>query len=364
MMSVCRSLDFVMAKSLSAQQMDPETSDRALRSSGRLPLGALLALALVLAISLSHLAVAQQDAVLDVVATTGMVGDIVREVAGPCAQVTVLMGPGIDPHLYRASAGDVDRLARAELIVFNGFDLEGQLGAVLARLGQRVPTLALAERIADELDGDALLEGEDQYAGRTDPHLWGAVELWALGVGVVEEVLSELQPGCADGFAERANTYASELGALHEWALESAASVPAAWRTIVSPHDAFAYFGIAYGFAVAGIEGISTESEASIADIRETADLVMETGVPAIFVETTISPRTIEAVLAAVRDRGAEVVIGGELFGDAMGEAGTPEGTYVGMVRHNVETVITSLGGRSAPWPEALDEWARRWSER
>jgi manganese/zinc/iron transport system substrate-binding protein len=297
-----------------------------------------------------------------VVTTIAMVADVVREVGGPCVTVTNLMGPGIDPHLYRASAGDVDRLGGAELIAYNGFSLEGQLGTVLGRLGQRIPTLALSERIADRLPGDErLLEGEDAYAGRTDPHLWSAVDLWARGVDVVVEELSRLRPGCAGLVEERGSTYAEQLAALHEWVEASSATVPNAHRIVVTSHDAFGYFGDAYGFDVAGIEGISTESEASIADIRDTAELVLESGVPAIFVETTISPRTIEAVRAAVRDRGADVAIGGELYGDAMGDATTPEGTYIGMIRHNVITVVRALGGEPAPWPEPLADWAGEW---
>ena len=302
---------------------------------------------------------------ITVVATVGMVADVVREVGGPCVQVTTLMGPGIDPHLYRASARDVDRLSAAELIVYNGFNLEGQLGDVLGRLGQRIPTLPLAERIAAGLrDDERLLEGEDEYAGRTDPHLWGAADLWARGAPIVVAVLSELRPECAERFEERGQAFVVELDALHAWARASVATVPEGFRTLVSSHDAFEYFGDAYGFSVAGIEGISTESEASIADIRDTAALVLETGVPAIFIETTISPRTIEAVQAAVRDRGGEVVIGGALFGDAMGDHDTPEGTYIGMMRHNVITVVSALGGSPAAWPDALAAWAQAWDVR
>ncbi len=328
------------------------------------------ALALVLGIAgvLSATARAHADTAeppLAVVGTTGMVADMVREVGGPCVDVVALMGPGIDPHLYRASAGDVDRLGRADLIVYNGFNLEGQLGAVLAAVGRRAPTLALAEAIGTaHPDDDQLLEGEDEFAGSSDPHLWGSVDLWSRGTGVVATAIADLRPACADDVRARATAYAAQLAALHEWALASTASVPEPERVLITSHDAFAYFGAAYGFDVAGIEGISTESEASIADIRETADLVVESGVSAIFIETTISPRTIEAVQAAVRDRGTEVAIGGALFGDAMGDAGTAEGTFVGMVRHNVVTVVTALGGQVAPWPDALSGWAEAWNLR
>jgi manganese/zinc/iron transport system substrate-binding protein len=310
---------------------------------------------------------AQDAAPVRVVATTGMVADVLREVGGACVEVVALMGPGIDPHLYRASAGDVDRLSRAELIAHNGLGLEGQLGAVLERLGDRVPTLPLAERIAEApatADGGApaqLLEGLAAYAGRPDPHLWLDIALWSRGAALAAEAIAELRPDCAAATRAGADAYTAALAALDAWAAASLASVPAEHRTLVTSHDAFRYFGRAYGLEVHGIEGISTESEASIADIRATVDLVVESGVPAIFVETTISPRTIEAVLAAVRDRGHDIDIGGSLFGDAMGDAGTPEGSYVGMVRHNVATVATALGGEVAPWPDALAPWAERW---
>jgi len=302
---------------------------------------------------------------LRVVATTGMVADMAQEVGGACIEVTALMGPGIDPHLYRASAGDVDRLGRAELILYNGLRLEGQLGAVLERLASRVPAVALAERIAEAAaDGARLLEGEDAYAGESDPHVWLDVALWAGGSAVLAETIATLRPACAEAAGERAAAYAGVLAALHAWASESLASVPVEHRTLVTSHDAFRYFGQAYGLEVHGIEGISTESEASIADIRATADLVVATGVPAIFVESTISGRTIEAVVAATRDRGHEVTIGGTLYGDAMGDAGTPDGSYVGMVRHNVVTIVTALGGEVAPWPTALLSWADAWGLR
>jgi manganese/zinc/iron transport system substrate-binding protein len=331
----------------------------------RVPAGVAAFLLTALGTMTAGSAVAQATEPIRVVATTGMVADVFREVGGACVDVEALMGPGIDPHLYRASAGDVDRLGRAELIAHNGLGLEGQLGAVLERLGSRIPTLALAERIAEAAaagEGAALLEGLDTYEGRPDPHLWLDVALWSRGATVAGEAIADLRPDCAAATLERAAATSAALTALDAWAAASLGSVPAEHRTLVTSHDAFRYFGRAYGLDVHGIEGISTESEASIADIRATVDLVIATGVPAIFVETTMSPRTIEAVLAAARDGGHEVDIGGSLFGDAMGDAGTPEGSYVGMVRHNVVTVVTALGGEVAPWPDALAAWAETWA--
>lgn len=307
---------------------------------------------------------AQGDGPLRVVTTTGMIADLAAEVGGDCVVVEALMGPGIDPHLYRASAGDVDRLGGAGLILYNGFRLEGQLGEVLDRLASRVPVVAVAERIAAANPEVNLLEGDAAYIGQADPHLWLDTGLWAGGADVVAAEVALLRPACAEAVRERATRIATELGALHDWALASLGSVPAEHRTLVTSHDAFRYFGQAYGLTVHGIEGISTESEASVADIRATADLVIATGVPAIFVESTISPRTIEAVMAAAADRGSEVAIGGSLYGDAMGDAGTAEGSYVGMARHNVVTIASALGGAVAAWPEALTPWADAWNLR
>jgi len=351
--------------------LTPNCPPRERRDLARAHRGPAWAAVATVAALLAGAAWAQAPAPLRVVATTAMVADTVREVGGDCVDVVHLMGPGIDPHLYRASAGDVDRLGRAELIVHNGLGLEGQLGAVLDRLGSRVPTLTLAEAAAELAAAvgaaasagteAALLDGEDAYAGRADPHLWLDAALWSHAATAAAEKIAELRPACADDVRARAAAYAQRLLALDAWATTSVASIPEAQRTLVTSHDAFRYFGRAYGLDVHGVEGISTESEASIADIRATADLVLATGVPAIFVESTISPRTIEAVLAAARDRGGEVAIGGSLYGDAMGEAGTPEGTLIGMLRHNVVTIVTALGGAAAPWPEALADWATAW---
>jgi manganese/zinc/iron transport system substrate-binding protein len=295
---------------------------------------------------------------LPVVATTAMVGEMVREVGGECVDVTILIGAGIDPHLYRASAGDVTRLGHARWIVYHGLGLEGALANLLRNLQQRTPTLALGDAIADV--APERLRQDPETAGQPDPHLWLDPELWARGADLIAAALRELHPECHEDLATRAALHAGELTALHAWARASLASVPEANRTLITSHDAFAYFGAAYGLSVHGVEGISTESEASIADIREATALVVELGVPAIFLESSISPRTIEAVRAAARDQGHAVTLGGTLFGDAMGDAGTPEGTIIGMLRHNVLTITSALGGTPAPWPAALADWSGR----
>jgi manganese/zinc/iron transport system substrate-binding protein len=312
--------------------------------------------ALGLLLILGSLALAQEP--LRAVATVGMVGDVVGEVGGDCVMVTTLMGPGTDPHLYRASAGDVRTLDEAEVIFYAGLRLEGQMVDVLERLGQRRPALAVMETVPRE----ALIEEDEDEALEFDPHLWMDPSLWARTIDGVAEMLIELRPDCEARILENAERYETKLLALHGWARETLATIPQERRVLVTAHDAFYYFGRAFSFdVVEGIQGISTEAEAGVADIRATVDLVVSRGVPAIFPETTVNPRNIEAVRAAARDRGFEVMVGGELFSDAMGEAGSWQGTYIGMIRSNVLTVAEALGGEKAPWPEALRPWAERW---
>lgn len=311
----------------------------------------------VLIVALGLACASAQGGPLRIVATVGMIADLTSEIGGDCVSVQTMIGSGLDPHLYRASASDVTRLAAADLILYNGHNLEGQLGEVFQRLGSRTPTEAVAERgIPHEL-----LRTVEEGSDEVDPHLWMTPVLWSHVVPVIAEAVVELRPACAEAVAERADAYLLQLAALHEWAVATMATVPEQHRVLVTAHDAFNYFGAAYGLELAAIEGISTESEASIADIREAADVVVRSGVPAIFIENTINPRTIEAVRAAARDRGVVAEIGGELLGDAMGDLGTPEGSYIGMVRHNVLTIAVALGGEALPLPAELDDWLARW---
>ena len=293
---------------------------------------------------------------LKVVATVGMIGDVVKTIGGECTDLETMMGPGVDPHLYKATARDVQTLNRAELILYSGYALEGQLGDVLERFAQRVPTLAVSETAIDE---DDLIRVDDAYG--VDPHLWMDVELWANLVPALTEQLSEVKPECADTFAENAAAYEAELAALHAWISEAVSTIPEEQRLMVTAHDAFSYFGRAYGLEVLGVQGISTESEAGVADIREVAQLIETRNVPAVFIESTINPRTVQAVVDAVRDRGHEVTIGEQLYSDAVGESGTYGGTYLGMLYTNARNVTEGLGGSVPPLPEALSAWANRW---
>lgn len=292
-----------------------------------------------------------------VVATTGMIADVARTVAGGCVAIDQLMGPGIDPHLYKASAGDVHALQRADAILYSGYALEGQLAEVLARLAERKPTLAVAPSAAGE---DEVISAANGYG--IDPHLWMDASLWRRTVPVIASALAGLAPGCADAMRVRAREYGEQLDALHGWIARSVATIPERQRILVTAHDAFGYYGRAYGIRVVGIQGVSTESEAGVADIRAVADLVAEHGIPAIFIESTINPRTIRAVVEAVAQRGRDVAIGGQLHSDALGEEGTAGGTYVGMLYENTAAIVGALGGRAAPLPDALRPWAGAWN--
>lgn len=302
-------------------------------------------------------AASAQDAPLEVVTTTAMVADVAQNVAGMCAVVTPLMGPGTDPHSYRASASDTRRLGRADAVLYSGFGLEGELGRILEQLSRSRPTVAVAEAAVPE---DAVITTDDAYG--VDPHVWMDVALWAGAAEVSAHVLGDLAPPCAATMAENAAAYRAQLEALDDWGRRSVATIPERQRILVTAHDAFGYYARAYGLEVAGIQGISTASEAAIGDIRSTVETVVSRRIPAIFVETSVNPRTVEAVQQAAAAQGVETRVGGELFSDALGEAGTAEGTYIGMIVHNTRTLTEALGGTVPPLPGALRPWAERWN--
>jgi manganese/zinc/iron transport system substrate-binding protein len=276
------------------------------------------------------------DGRLRVVATTGIVADAVENVGGDRVEVEALMGPGVDPHLYQASEGDVRRLSEADLIVYNGLHLEAKLSDLLDRMEER--TLAIGAGI----DSERLL-APPEFEGLYDPHVWFDVGLWADAVEALAEGLTERDPSGAEGYGSNAGRYAAELRELDEWVRAQVERVPPDRRVLVTAHDAFNYFGRAYGFEVRGLQGISTVSEAGARDVQQLADFIAELRIPSIFVETSVSPRAIQAVQEAVRARGFDVELGEELFSDALGDPGTPEGTYPGMVRHNVTAIVSGL---------------------
>jgi len=275
-----------------------------------------------------------------VVTTVGMITDIVQIVGGDRVQVKGLMGPGIDPHSYKASEGNVIDLAGADVVFYNGLHLEAKMAEVFEKMGDRIKTAQVTRGIPEER-----LLSPPEFEGQHDPHVWFDVTLWIEAVKQVEKSLSEMDPEHAAGYRARAEAYQQELAALHAYALEQTARVPPEQRVLITAHDAFNYFGRAYSFEVRGLQGISTATEAGAGDVKALADFIVERRIPAIFVESSVPLRNVEALQAAVQARGFEVRIGGELFSDAMGDEGSVEGTYSGMVRHNLDTIVGALLG-------------------
>jgi manganese/zinc/iron transport system substrate-binding protein len=279
---------------------------------------------------------------LKVVATTGMVADLVRSIGGEQVEVIQIMRSGIDPHTYSASRDDMRLLLASDVVFYSGLLLEGKLTDRLRQISQQRTVVAVAE----EVDTQLLLSvdaGEQQF----DPHLWMNIAAWSHGIEVVESALSLKLPEHADQFAANAVAHRAQLQKLDEYARECLASIPSSQRVLVTSHDAFGYFGRAYGLEVQGVQGISTESEAGLQRINQLVDLLVDRQIQAVFVESSVSRKSIQALIDGAAARGHTVAIGGELFSDAMGEDGTYLGTYIGMLDHNVTIVTQALGGKA-----------------
>ena len=285
---------------------------------------------------------ASTEGKLRVVTTIGMITDIVKNIGGDRVDVVGMMGPGVDPHLYKPTAKDVQRLSSAHLIFYNGLHLESKMSDILAKMSGDTKTVAVTESVNEDL-----LLKPPEFEGQYDPHLWFDVKLWMKAVVKVRDALSEFDSDNTLMYWSNADRYLAKLAELHEYAKSQAERVPPQQRVLVTAHDAFNYFGQAYGFEVRGLQGISTATEAGIADVQELATFIADRRIPAIFVESSVSSRSLEAVKAAVNSKGFDVEIGGELFSDAMGNTGTPEGTYIGMVRHNIDTIVKALTRKS-----------------
>ncbi|MGV3484313.1 MAG: metal ABC transporter solute-binding protein, Zn/Mn family [Planctomycetaceae bacterium] len=277
-----------------------------------------------------------------VVATVGMVADVVREVGGSRVHVTQLMGPGVDPHLYKGTRDDVRFILAADVVFYSGLMLEGKLADMLEKVSRKKPVVAITR----ELDPSSILQ-EEGTAGHADPHVWMDVAAWAKCVDVVAETLAEVEPASATQFHASARVYREKLHSLHRYGLEVMASVPPSGRVLITSHDAFQYFGRAYGLEVFGVQGLSTDSEAGLRQINSLVDMIVQRQVSAVFVESSVPQKSILAVVDGVASRGHRVIIGGELYSDAMGPGGSYEGTYVGMLDHNLTLVARSLGGKA-----------------
>lgn len=276
-----------------------------------------------------------------VTATVGMIADIVREIAGPLARVDGIIGEGVDPHVYKPTAPDVKAMQSADVVFYNGLLLEGKMTDVLVKLatsGKRVH--AVTEGLSEE--SGYVLSGADEHH---DPHVWMDVKGWIAATKVVEKALAEYDPANTAAYQANATAYRAKLEALDRYAKTSIASIPEPQRVLVTAHDAFQYLSRAYGIEVRGIQGMSTESEAGVKDIEDLVAFLVERKIPAVFVESSVSDKNVRALLEGAAAKGHAVVIGGELFSDAMGAAGTYEGTYLGMIDHNITTIARALGG-------------------
>lgn len=275
---------------------------------------------------------------LTVVCTTSIIADLARILGDQQVVVTALMGPGIDPHLYRACEGDVHRLAHADIIFYNGLHLEGKMSHIFAQMHRYAPAYAVTDSIPRHL-----LRAPAAFADTFDPHVWLDVSLWCHTVHYVRDKLMLHDPEHAALYTTRALHYLNRLHELDEYVRAQTAKLPPEKRVLVTAHDAFYYFGAAYGFQVIGLQGISTESQAGIKDIRNLVDFLVSHKIPALFVESSISQRAIQAVQQATRVRGFDVTIGSELFSDALGAHGTPASDYVGMIKHNIDAIVAAL---------------------
>ncbi|TWT44598.1 Periplasmic zinc-binding protein TroA precursor [Phycisphaerae bacterium RAS1] len=278
-----------------------------------------------------------------VVTTVGMVTDIVRQVAGDKADVSGIIGEGVDPHLYKATRNDIAALQSADVIFYSGLMLEGKMADALVRVARNgKPVFAVTERI----DEKYLLE-PPEFAGHADPHVWMDVSAWSKAVEAVAAALTEYDGANASLYAGNARRYAAELDKLHEYIRKVMATVPERQRVLITAHDAFNYFGRAYGSRVKGIQGISTESEAGLDDINKLVTFIVDNDVKAVFVETSVAEKNVRALIEGAKARGRDVALGGTLFSDAMGPAGAYEGTYIGMLDHNATTIARALGGEA-----------------
>ena len=273
-----------------------------------------------------------------VVATTGQIADAIKEISGDHLQVSALMGPGVDPHLYKATQSDLSKLDKAEVIFYNGLHLEGQMLDIFEQMAKDKTVLAVGET----LDEKQLL-ASDTDAMLHDPHIWFDVELWKGVVKAISTQLQEEYPEFKEDFQTNEAAYLKKLDDLQSYAEKRVNEIPQQQRILVTAHDAFNYFGRSQGFEVRGLQGLSTDSEYGVKDVQEMVDFLVENKIKALFIESSVSDKAMKAVIEGAKEKGHDIVIGGELFSDAMGAELTTEGTYIGMYQHNIDTIVDAL---------------------
>ncbi|GAB4147817.1 MAG: manganese ABC transporter substrate-binding protein/adhesin MntA [Planctomycetaceae bacterium] len=276
---------------------------------------------------------------IDVVCTTGMVADLVKHVGGKHVKVTQMMGEGVDPHLYKASPGDVSAMESAEMIFYSGLHLEGNLVSSFESLAKSKPVYAVTDEIQRWFH-DRLLKGDGDTH---DPHVWFDVSLWQKTLRLIADRLADYDPAHASEYVANAKSYSEKLSALHKECLAKIEEIPKERRVLVTAHDAFHYFGKAYGIEVRAVQGVSTEAEAGVKQVEELVSFLVERKIRAVFAESSVSDDNIKQLIEGCQAQGHELSLGGKLFSDAMGKPGTPEGTYEGMIRHNLDVIVKAL---------------------
>lgn len=275
---------------------------------------------------------------LRVLATTGMIADMAKRIVGDSAEVASIMGPGVDPHLYKATQGDLAKLKTADIVLYNGLHLEGKIGEILEKLGRSKTVVAVSEGLSH----DSLLQ-DSVFQGNFDPHIWFDVSLWKQCIPIVLEALIAKDSIHHKYYTQNANKFGTQLDSLDLWVKSQIETIPLDQRTLITAHDAFSYFGRAYGIEVRGLQGISTLSEFGLRGRINLVDFISEKGIKAVFVESSVSEKNILSIIEGCQFKGHDVKIGGNLYSDAMGANETPEGTYIGMVTHNVTTIANAL---------------------
>ncbi|GAB3533194.1 manganese ABC transporter substrate-binding protein/adhesin MntA [Pontibacter brevis] len=275
---------------------------------------------------------------MSVVTTTSILKDAVQHITGDAADVTAIMGSGVDPHLYKATQGDLQKLTDADVIIYNGLHLEGKMGEVMEKLSRYKTIVAATAGIPE-----ASLRKSPQFQSSHDPHVWFDVALWQQVVQHLSQELQRKDPGNASVYQRNTQSYLQELEELDMWVKQQIQSIPEQQRILITAHDAFGYFADAYNIRVRGLQGISTVSEFGLQDVSSLVNFIVDNKVKAVYVESSVSPKAIEAVVVGSEQKGHQLKIGGTLYSDALGEEGTPEGTYTGMVRYNVNTIVSSL---------------------
>jgi manganese/zinc/iron transport system substrate-binding protein len=297
---------------------------------------------------------------LKIVTTTTQATDLTTIIAGDLIgstiELTPLMGAGVDPHLYQPKERDIAAMSEADVIIYMGLNLEGRFGELFESLAaQDTRIIALSQLVKD---GGFTIGGfnlSEEFTNVDDPHFWFDPRNWQLSAQFLADSLSQIDPANRATYAANAAAYITQLDDLYTWALDALAVIPEEQRVLVTSHDAFQYFGIAFNLQVRGLQGISTAAEAGVGDVQELADFVVERQIPVMFVESSVPPTTIQAVQEAVKASGGSVTVGVRaLYSDAMDNPDTFGGTYVGMIASNVITILQSFGEPIPAWPDDL----------